>query len=95
MGQNRNLELPDLVDELLDSERGLGSTITSTVSAAIYWYFNRLESAQRELARRECREWMDTGKMPPSAIATEIEQALRNARERGLRRLRRQSADGG
>ena len=91
MSQKRNLELPREVDELLDAEKQNGTSITRTVSAAVYWYFNRLESAQRELARKECQEWIEAGTLPSSAVASEIEEALRGVRERELRRSRRRS----
>ena len=86
--KNRNLELAGPVNRLLDEEAESGGKITTAVSAAIYWYFNRLEAHQRELARRECGEWLRTGKLPPDAIATEMERVLRSGRERGSPRSR-------
>jgi len=89
--KKRNLQLPDPVDRLLDAEANRGTTITSTLSAAVYWYFNRLEAQQRELARTECSEWLDSGKVPPSGFATQMEEALRTAQAQGSRRGRRKS----
>jgi len=86
---NRNLDLPDRVNDLLDVEKEAGASITSTLGAAVYWFFNRLDAHQRELARLECGEWLQTGKAPPAGIASEMELALHSARERGLRRLGR------
>jgi len=88
----RNLELPDCVDALLEEERARGTTITKTLSAAIYWYFNRLVAAQRELARSEAAEWIKTGEMPPSEIADEMEAVLRTARARAKRPPGRRSS---
>jgi hypothetical protein len=91
MPGNRNLDLPDALNALLDDEKELGTSITRTVSAALFWYFNRLEASQRELAREECRQWVKTGKLPSSAIATQMEEALRSARALGSRRSPRRS----
>lgn len=89
--KKRNLELPESVDTLLESEQQGGTSITKTISAALYWYFNRMDANQRELARMECGQWIQSGSVPSSTIATELEGALRAARERELRRLRRSS----
>lgn len=86
---SRNLQLAEPINDLLELEKNGGSTITGTVNAALYWYFNRLEAAQREAARQECADWLDAGKVPSSAVASEMERVLRTLRERGLRRLRR------
>lgn len=91
MGKKRNLQLPECVDAELDREASAGTSITRTVSAAVYWYFSRLDAHQRELARHECAEWMETGTVPPRAIASEMEESLRNARARELRRSGRRS----
>lgn len=88
---SRNLELDESINRLLDAERDSGITLTATMNAALYWYFNRLEAPQRELARTECAEWTRTGKIPSGVIATEMEKALRTARERGLQQARRSS----
>jgi len=88
----RNLELPRVVDELLDQERSRGTTITKTLCAALHWYFNRLVAAQRELARIEAAEWAETGEVPESDIADEMEAALRAARGRAKRPPGRRSS---
>lgn len=92
---SRNLQLAEPVNELLELEKAGGSTITGALNAAVYWYFNRLEAAQREMARQECANWIDTGVVPPAAIASEVERSLRTLREQELQRLRHSSgADG-
>jgi hypothetical protein len=90
----RNLQLPELVDRLLDDERDRGPTIKKTVCAALYWYFNRLEAQQRELARVEAQQWLETGMLPSSDIASEMETALRAAKARAEQQSRQQSKVG-
>ncbi len=86
MGRKRNLELPELVDELLAVEQRAGGTVTRTVSAALYWYFYRMDAHQRELARLECGEWTETGHVPTAAVASAIEEALRSVKARQQRK---------
>jgi len=89
--KKRNLELPAEIDVVLEQEKRAGTSITKTVSAAVYWYINRLDPVEREVARLECSEWVHTGRLPPSKIADQLSEVLQSARERELRRSLRGS----
>lgn len=92
--KKRNLELPEGIDRLLEEERATGISMTATLSAAIYWYFNRLDAGQREQARMDCATWLDEGAARVAQMQGELGKALQNARERGSRRSPRGSAGG-
>ncbi len=54
----KNLELPDKIIELLEAERAVGPSMAKTISAAVFWYFEHLDAADREFARLECEAWL-------------------------------------
>lgn len=73
----RNFDLPDQIDRLLDEERDRGSLITSTMSAAVYWFFKVMDDASRAEARRLTQKWLE-GEQAVKA-ASELDDAGKNA----------------
>lgn len=56
--RHRNWQLAEPVYELLDDEKSLGGTITSTTEAAVYWFLKHMTPNQQKQARAHCREWI-------------------------------------
>lgn len=71
----KNLELADAVVELLESERDAGVSMTKTLQAAVYWFFKRLDSGQRDRARIESQRWIKTGVAVEATEASERDLA--------------------
>ena len=75
-----NYDMPTVVAQALQEERGNGPSMIKTVCAALHWYLHHLDSTQREQARQETKKWIETGLIPQSTIADDAEEALRAAR---------------
>ena len=84
-----NYDLPIVVAEALQTERKNGPSMRKTVCAAIHWYLHRLDPTQREQARREAKEWIETGEVPPAQIAVDAEAALNASPELVSKKARR------
>jgi hypothetical protein len=79
--KQKGFEFHDLVSKELQTEARTGQSMTGTIQAAVFWYCYRLDPAERDLARKECAIWLATGKIPPSTLATQIQELLGRVRE--------------
>ena len=77
----RNYQLPRRLAEWLDDQQKNGLSMQGAVRWALYWYINRLSPDEQAQAQRETQVWLKTGKVPPSSIADEADEALSASRE--------------